>query len=86
MTYIMGFVIAVPTANKEAYREMADAAAAVFKKHGALSVVEAWGADVPEADQLPDGSKAGARRDSGFFLDRLALKRGSRRWQHGRHE
>ena len=48
MTYVMGFVIAVPTGNKEAYREMAEAAAVVFKKHGALSVVEAWGADVPE--------------------------------------
>ena len=51
MTYIMGFVIAVPTANKEAYREMAEAAAVVFKKHGALSVVEAWGADVPDGEQ-----------------------------------
>ena len=48
MTYIMGFVIAVPTENKEAYREMADTAAGVFKKHGALSVVEAWGDNVPE--------------------------------------
>ena len=48
MTYIMGFVIAVPTANKDAYREMAEAAALVFKKHGALSVVEAWGDDVPD--------------------------------------
>ena len=48
MSYVDGFVIAVPTANKEAYRRHATAAAAVFKEHGALSVVECWGDDVPE--------------------------------------
>lgn len=46
--YIDGFVSAVPTANKEAYRMHAEAAAAVFKEYGALSLVECWGDDVPE--------------------------------------
>ena len=50
MTYVDGMVCAVPTANKEAYREHGRIAAAVFKKHGALSVVEAWGDDVPEGE------------------------------------
>lgn len=48
MTYVDGFVIPVPTANREAYRQMALAATAVFKEHGALSVVECWGDDVPD--------------------------------------
>ena len=48
MTYVDGFVAAVPTANREAYKEHAEAAAAVFKEHGALKVVECWGDDVPD--------------------------------------
>jgi uncharacterized protein YbaA (DUF1428 family) len=48
MSYIDGFVAAVPTANREKYRKHAEASAAVFKEHGALQVVECWGDDVPE--------------------------------------
>lgn len=48
MNYIDGFVAAVPTANRDAYRKHAAAAAPVFKEHGALKVVECWGDDVPE--------------------------------------
>ncbi|MGF6961911.1 DUF1428 domain-containing protein [Paraburkholderia youngii] len=48
MTYVDGFVVPVPTANREAYRQFAERAAAVFKEHGALKVVECWGDDVPE--------------------------------------
>lgn len=48
MSYIDGFVCAVPTANREKYREYAALAAPIFKQHGALRVVECWGDDVPE--------------------------------------
>lgn len=48
MSYVDGFVAAVPTANREAYRKHAEVAATVFKEHGAMSVVECWGEDVPE--------------------------------------
>jgi len=48
MSYVDGFVAAVPTANREAYKRHAQDAAAVFKEHGALAVVECWGDDVPE--------------------------------------
>jgi len=47
MTYVDGFVAAVPTANRETYRRHAEAAAVVFKEHGALRLVECWGDDVP---------------------------------------
>ncbi|NYT71331.1 DUF1428 domain-containing protein [Halomonas sp. QX-2] len=48
--YVDGFVAAVPSANKAAFIEHARAAAAVFKEHGALRVVECWGDDVPEGE------------------------------------
>lgn len=48
MTYIEGFVAAVPTANKDAYRQHADEAAPLFKAFGATRHVEAWGDDVPK--------------------------------------
>jgi uncharacterized protein YbaA (DUF1428 family) len=50
MTYVDGFVAAVPTGNREKFRKHADDAAAVFKEHGALKVVECWGDDVPEGE------------------------------------
>ena len=48
MSYVDGFVIPVPAGKKEAYRELAAAAAPVFKEHGALRVVECWQDDVPD--------------------------------------
>jgi uncharacterized protein YbaA (DUF1428 family) len=48
MNYVDGFVAAVPLANREIYRQHAEKAAAVFREHGALNVVECWGNDVPE--------------------------------------
>ena len=47
MGYADGFLVAVPDANREAYRAMADKAAAVFLEHGATRVLECWGDDVP---------------------------------------
>ncbi len=48
MTYVDGFLAAVPEENKENYRDHAMKAAQLFKEFGALSVVECWGDDVPE--------------------------------------
>jgi uncharacterized protein YbaA (DUF1428 family) len=47
MSYVDGFVLAVPAQNEERYRAHAEAALAVFMKHGALRCVECWGDDVP---------------------------------------
>jgi uncharacterized protein YbaA (DUF1428 family) len=47
LPYVDGFLLAIPTANKEVYRQYAQDAAVVFKEHGALSLVECWGDDVP---------------------------------------
>jgi uncharacterized protein YbaA (DUF1428 family) len=48
MSYIDGFVAAVPTANRDVFKKHAQQAAVVFRDHGALKVVECWGDDVPE--------------------------------------
>lgn len=47
MSYIDGFVAAVPTAQKDLYAAFSKAAGEVFKDCGALSVVDCWGDDVP---------------------------------------
>jgi uncharacterized protein YbaA (DUF1428 family) len=48
MAYVDGFVIAVPSAKKQAYIESATTAAKLFKEFGATRVVECWGDDVPK--------------------------------------
>jgi uncharacterized protein YbaA (DUF1428 family) len=48
MAYVDGFVAAVPGAARDAYRAHCEAAAAVFRDHGATRVVECWEDDVPE--------------------------------------
>jgi uncharacterized protein YbaA (DUF1428 family) len=48
MSYIEGFVAAVPRNNKEAYRQHASGAVAMFKEFGATRQVETWGDDVPD--------------------------------------
>ena len=46
--YIDGFLVAVPTANKDAYRKMAEKGWVLFKEFGATQMMEAWGDDVPK--------------------------------------
>ena len=50
MTYVDGFVVAVPTANKQAYMDFARKSVPVFKKYGALRLVETWGNEVPDGE------------------------------------
>lgn len=63
MSYVDGFVAAVPTANKEAYRAHAALMGPLFKEHGALTVVECWGDDVPEG-KLTSFTMAVKREDN----------------------
>lgn len=50
MSYIDGFVLAVPTENRERFRAMAARVARIFTDHGALRVMENWGDDVPRGE------------------------------------
>ncbi|MGR4864402.1 DUF1428 domain-containing protein [Caulobacter sp. LARHSG274] len=47
MSYVDGFVLAVPKANIDAYRKMAQLGGQVWMEHGALSYVECLADDVP---------------------------------------
>ncbi|MDO8178754.1 MAG: DUF1428 domain-containing protein [Undibacterium sp.] len=48
MNYVDGFVLAVPTANREAYQRYSEKFAPVFKEFGVINMVECWGSDVPQ--------------------------------------
>jgi uncharacterized protein YbaA (DUF1428 family) len=47
MTYVDGFVLAVPKKNIEAYKALARRVGKIWKEHGALAYVECIGDDVP---------------------------------------
>jgi uncharacterized protein YbaA (DUF1428 family) len=47
MSYVDGFVLAVPKANIDAYKALAQLAGSVWMEFGALSYVECVGNDVP---------------------------------------
>jgi uncharacterized protein YbaA (DUF1428 family) len=47
MTYVDGFLLAVPKARFDDYKAMAERACKVWLEHGALSYVEASADDVP---------------------------------------
>ena len=48
MSYIDGFVIAVPTANKQTFIDHANMADSMFIDMGATRVIECWGDDISE--------------------------------------
>ena len=62
MPYIDGFVIAVPTANKEKFLAHARQFDSIFLEFGATRVVEGWGDDVPHG-KVTDFFRAVAAKD-----------------------
>jgi len=57
MTYVDGFIVPVPKANKEAYRKHASDAWPLFDEFGATRLVECWASDVPDG-KVTDFRKA----------------------------
>lgn len=62
MSYVDGFVAAVPKANKDQYIIHARGAAELARQWGATRVVENWGDDVP-AGTLTDFERAVQAKD-----------------------
>ena len=74
MSYIDGFVIAVPTANREKFIGHASTFDAIFLEFGATRVLECWGDDVPEG-KLTDFHRAvQAKQDE--TVVRASMKQG----------
>lgn len=48
MPYIDGFLAAVPTGNKDAYKVFSEKAWPLFRGFGATGMWECWGDDVPD--------------------------------------
>ena len=62
MSYIDGYVFAVPTANKQEFIDYAEMADNMFTDHGATRVIECWGDDIPSGE-LTDFRKAVQAQD-----------------------
>jgi len=56
MSYIQGFLIPVPTANKQAYIDLAAKVAPIFMEYGAKAISENW------SDSVPDGKVTDFKR------------------------
>ncbi len=62
MTYVDGFVIAVPKANRQKFIDHATMGDSAFVEWGALRVIECWADDVPDG-KLTDFRRAVKARD-----------------------
>lgn len=62
MAYIDGFVIPVPTANRQRFIDHATFTDSLFKKLGATRILECWGDDIP-GGTLTDFRKAVDAKD-----------------------
>ncbi len=63
MVYIDGFVIAVPTVNKQKFIDHAQLVDVIFKEYGALRIVECWGDDIPDGSVTDFKKAVDAKKD-----------------------
>lgn len=63
MSYIDGFVLAIPHENKQLYIEHAHHINPLFKELGATRTMECWGDDVPEGTLTDFRRAVDARED-----------------------
>ena len=62
MSYVQGFLVAVPKANKQAYVESARRAAPIFKEYGATRMMETWSEDIADG-KVTDFKRAVQAKD-----------------------
>ena len=63
MAYVSYAVLAVPKENKRDYTKYARKAAKVFRKHGALRVIESWGDEIAEGKTTSFGKAVKRKAD-----------------------
>lgn len=68
MSYIDGFVIAVPTANKQKFIDHANKGDPVFLELGALRILECWAEDVPHGKQTDFYRAVEAKEDESIVF------------------
>src|SRR5215217_711249 len=68
MTYIEGFIVAVPIANKDAYVHHATSFAPLIRELGATRMVESWSDDVPEGKVTDFRKSVQAKDDEAVVL------------------
>lgn len=80
MSYVDGFVLAVPKAKLDDYKKLANLAGPIWMEHGALAYVECIGDDVPygEVTSFPRAVQAKDDEVVIFSLGRLRIQAESR--------
>ena len=68
MAYIDGFVIAVPTENKQKFIEHANLGDGVFMDHGAKRIFECWQEDVPQGKTTDFFGPVDAKEDESVIF------------------
>lgn len=79
MPYVDGFIVAVPKANLERYKEMARVASVVWKEHGALTYVECVGDDVPYGELTSFPRAVQAKEDEVVIFSWITYESRARR-------
>ncbi|MCX7303667.1 MAG: DUF1428 family protein [Hyphomicrobiales bacterium] len=79
MTYVDGFLLAVPKARLEEYKEIARKASKVWMEHGALSYIEASGEDVPYGELTSFPRAVQAKDDEIVIFAHITYKSRSER-------
>ena len=76
MTYIDGFVMAVPSANRDKFKKHAEETASVLKEKGALKIMECWGDDVPDGQVTSFPWRSSASRTRRWYFPGSSGRRG----------
>lgn len=74
MSYVDGFVLAVPTANIDSYRKMARKAGKVWREHGALEYKECIADDVKPGKTTSFPQSVKLKADETVFFSYIVFK------------
>ena len=85
MTYYTAFVLAVPAENKQSYADHATATWPMFKRLGALRMVECWGEDVPHGHVVQSADAGEVVRPVPLLEQLQVADQGFRESRVGRH-